>query len=51
MTNIKISNIKSLINKGQFTLAQKKIVELINREPNNLLYKNLLAFIYVNQKI
>ena len=50
MTNIEISNIKSLIKKGQYVLARKKIVRLINNEPSNLSYKNLLAFIYVNQK-
>ena len=44
------SDIGSLIKKGQFFLAQKKIEELISSEPNNLSYRNILAIIYANQK-
>ena len=50
MSNIKISNIKNLIKKGQYFLADKKLNIAINQEPDNLAYKNLLAFIYVSQK-
>ena len=32
-----------------FELTQEKIIELIDEEPSNLSYKNLLAIIYVNQ--
>ena len=45
-----ISNIGSLIQKGEFFLAQKKIEELISNEPNNLSYRNILAIIYARQK-
>ena len=49
MNNKKLSIINSLIKDGQYIEAQKKIIELINDEPNNLSYRNLLAIIYVNQ--
>ena len=41
------SDIGSLIKKGQFFLAQKKIEELISSEPNNLSYRNILAIITI----
>ena len=49
MNKKKLSKIHNLIKKNQYSIAQEKIIELIDEEPSNLSYKNLLAIIYVNQ--
>ena len=44
------SQISLLLNKGQYSVAEKKVRELINKHPKNLIFQNFLAIIYASQK-
>ena len=50
MNKSEIIIVNNLINAGKYTLAESKLIELINNNPNDLSFKNSLAVVYASQK-
>ena len=46
----KLSEISFFIKKGQYKQAEEKAAELVNKNPNNLVYQNFLSITLASQK-
>ena len=49
MPRVKIEKIFDLLNKGYFVDAEKQITQLVQKNPKNYIYQNLLSIVYAKQ--